>query len=389
MDRIPLQELKAPEPIINPQLQQVPANSPNTIKTNIVTAPNYSYKEYKQGNEVLDRMYFDPKTQKEINVGTFDEFKYGGMKLPKFTYGAEFDETIPNPEHSNIINPLTMQKNYMLRKNMDNMAFNQMVGNTDPRFSNYDSDYQNALNKTRNEVNAANRISQETPEEEVQLANDVIDKQHGWNHNDPLTKPKPTTLDPNNKNFDWGKLAKIGQNYGNFALQNAGNIYDLTRKQDPLQKYDRAKASLITPDFRDANQKYLWAKKALANVSGGNAGTALANIQQAHVNNVMNRAQIQQAADNTNAGILNQNSQFNTEIAYREAEAQAKDRAMRQNVNSQAVHSMASNFGKFSKSGKQDNIDQDTLAMFQWRYQNEPEFKALIDKFSNSKGSIS
>lgn len=80
---MPMKGLESNEPSINPQLQAVPANRPSTIKTNIVTGPNMSYKEYKQGNEVLDRMYFDPQTKKEIEL---TGFKYGG-KLPKYEFG--------------------------------------------------------------------------------------------------------------------------------------------------------------------------------------------------------------------------------------------------------------------------------------------------------------
>ena len=152
-----------------------------------------------------------------------------------------------------------------------------------------------------------------------------------------------------------------------------------------MQSYARTKASLITPDFRDANQKYLWAKEALGNASGGSAGAFLANIQKAHVDNVMNRAQIQQTADNTNAQIGNQVNQFNTEIAYREAEARAKDAAMKENVKSKTIHSIANNFGEAIKSGKQTNMDQKELAIFQWRYKNEPGFREHIDSFSNKK----
>ena len=187
-------------------------------------------------------------------------------------------------------------------------------------------------------------------------------------------------------NIDWSKTDKLG-NLFNFIGQNVGNIYDLTRKNEPLQKYERTTGKYITPDFRDANQKYLWAKQALGNASGGSAGAFLANIQKAHVDNVMNRAQIQQTADNTNAQIGNQVNQFNTEIAYREAEARAKDAAMKENVRSQAIASLGSSFGKATKSGKQDNIDQDTLKMFQWRYKNEPGFKKYIDNFSTEKDS--
>ena len=188
---------------------------------------------------------------------------------------------------------------------------------------------------------------------------------------------------PNDKNFDWGSLKTASQDYGNFALQNAGNIYDLTRKQDPLQKYDRAIAKFLDPSaaMRDATEQTRRAEYNVRGASVGNAGTYLANRVGLNAQNIMTKDRIRQQYENANVGIANQTNQFNTEIAYREAEAQAKDRAMRQNVNSQAVHSMASNFGKFSKSSKQDNMDQKELDLFMYRYKNEPGFKEQVDKF--------
>jgi len=189
--------------------------------------------------------------------------------------------------------------------------------------------------------------------------------------------------DPNDKNFDWGSLAQTGQSLGNFALQNAGNIYDLTRKQDPLQKYARAKASFLDPSaaIRNAMEHTRRAEYNIRNASGGNAGTYLANRVGLNAQNISMVDAIRQQYANANAGIANQNSQFNTEIAYREAEAQAKDRAMRQNVNSQAIHSMASNFGKASKASKENSMDQKELDLFMYRYKNEPGFKEQVDKF--------
>jgi len=183
--------------------------------------------------------------------------------------------------------------------------------------------------------------------------------------------------------FDWKGLAQTGQSLGNFAMQNAGNIYDLTRKQDPLQKYDRATAKFLDPSsaIQDALAQTRRAEYNVRGASGGNAGTYLSNRVALNAQNTENLARIHQNYQNANAQISNQNSQFNTEIAYREAEAQAKDRAMRQNVNSQAIHSMASNFGKASKASKENSMDQKELDMFMYRYKNEPGFKEQVDKF--------
>ena len=186
--------------------------------------------------------------------------------------------------------------------------------------------------------------------------------------------------------YDWKGMAG---NIANFAAQNAGNIYDLTRKNEPLQKYERAKASYLdnTAAMRDAEQEARRDEYAVRGASGGNAGTYLANRVGLNTAKVMNKDRIRQQYANANAQIGNQNAQFNAEIAYREAEARAKDAAMKENVRSQAIASLGSSFGKATKSGKQDNIDQDTLKMFQWRYKNEPGFKKYIDNFSTEKDS--
>ncbi len=269
-----------------------------------------------------------------------NSFKYGGLKLPKYAYG---DLT---PEQQ-----FVKAKFMGAEQNQKNLAFNQMVGKTPtPYQSSTNFDFAAADAKQQAEI-------------------DAVDNRK--------------VTDPNDRNFDWGKLKMVGQDYGNFALQNAGNIYDLTRKQDPLQKYDRAKASFLDPSsaIRDALAQTRRAEYNVRNASGGNAGTYLANRVGLNAQNTENLARIHQNYANANAGIANQNSQFNTEIAYREAEAQAKDRAMRQNVNSQAVHSMASNFGKASKASKENSMDQKELDLFMYRYKNEPGFKEQVDKF--------
>ena len=196
--------------------------------------------------------------------------------------------------------------------------------------------------------------------------------------NNPNAKKPIEETDPNSKNFDWGNLA---MNVGNFAGQNMGNIYDLSRKNAPLQKYDRATASYLdaTAAMRDANEQTRRAEYNIRGASGGNAGTYLANRVGLNAQNIMTKDRIRQQYANANAGIANQTNQFNTEIAYREAEARAKDAAMKENIRSQAIHGIGTSFGKATKSGKQDEMDQKTLEMYK-QYYNNPQFRAALKK---------
>ena len=369
MEILPMKKLEYPEMEIKSDFKQVPANKPSTIKTNIVTGPNMSYKEYKQGNEVMDRMYFKPGTEEEIEV---TGFKYGGRKLPKFWTGGKMVNGTWVPDNYDIITAHNATNSY---KPGTIGYYDSMNSPDKPSNDSLQSSYGPDVlpwNRSNDSGNSAAYDNTVNPQQFQEVTS---------NSKSNIGSPKVT--DPNDKNFDWGKLKTVGQNYGNFALQNAGNIYDLTRKQDPLQKYDRATAKFLDPSsaIRDALAQTRRAEYNVRGASGGNAGTYLSNRVALNAQNTENLARIHQNYQNANAQISNQNSQFNTEIAYREAEAQAKDRAMRQNVNSQAIHSMASNFGKMSKSSKQDNMEQKELDMFMYRYKNEPGFKEQVDKF--------
>jgi len=332
-----------------------------------------------------------------------NSFKYGGRKLPKYYTGGEIEDDL-TPEQ------LFLKTKFMgAEQNQRNLAFNQMTGNTT---SGYNTPQSSWLNPAAIQASSDAMVEDSYPETQNNIPTNqpnaylirkdkngklIFDNPNAYKAQKPFdfaaadarqqaeidAVDNRKVTDPNDKNFDWGSLAQTGQSLGNFALQNAGNIYDLTRKQDPLQKYARAKASFLDPSsaIRDALAQTRRAEYNIRNASGGNAGTYLANRVGLNAQNTENLARIHQNYANANAGIANQNSQFNTEIAYREAEAQAKDRAMRQNVNSQAIHSMASNFGKASKASKENSMDQKELDLFMYRYKNEPGFKEQVDKF--------
>lgn len=200
-----------------------------------------------------------------------------------------------------------------------------------------------------------------------------------------LKKTPPSPPDEGTP-FDWKDAA--GQ-AANFIGQNAGNIYDLTRKNEPLTTYDRAQAKYLDPTQARKDEQYNY-RQSLENVRTGSMGsgaTLLANTNAARNRASTNTARINQAYDDANAQIGNQVNQYNTNISMQEKIAREANAAALENTRSKAIHGLGESFGKGTKSGKQTQMDQKELGMFQWRYQNEPGFKAHVDNFSkNNKG---
>ncbi len=331
-----------------------------------------------------------PKFTYEVGKGTMKEqmdaytkesgmsFKYGGQ-MPKYKLGDGNLPTNFNFERSRAFNQ---------EQNQRNLAFNQMTGNKNPGYSNpnvsamtdegegvvvpgvpvpkYETDYTNALGP-----------DWYSKEESRKRENESMAR---------IPDNSFTQMNPNSKNFDWGKLAMQG---ANFLGQNAGNIYDLTRKNEPLETYDLMTAKYLDPTQAIAGENYIGrqTRKAIPGLVGGNAGAAM-NLLGANKAGTASRiGRLRETYDNANAQIANQTNQFNTGIKKDQAVARAANAAALENVRSQAIHKGGESFGKMTKSGRQDNMDQDTLKMFQWRYQNEPGFRKYIDNFSTQNNS--
>ena len=326
-------------------------------------------------------------------------FKYGG-NMPKYYWGGVdgktwIDDNQPTAgfqsdawqqssgpvnnvgENSNINNLITNEDYNKFRQHSLKMTNSQIVGPTDEeRNIGKITDKDNISLANAGRKQAANKMSGES--QYLPDNNNV--------RNNPINASiaKGVQREPSPNNFDWQNAISQG---ANFLGQNAGNIYDLTRKNEPLETYERAKANYLndTAAMRDAEQEARRAEVGIKNASAGNAGTYLANRIGLNTSNIMNKDRIRQAYANANAEIGNKNAQFNAEIARSEAIARAANAAAKQNVNSQAIHSIGSNFGKMTKSNKEDAMDQNELAMFQWRYQNEPGFRDHVNKFSTKK----
>jgi gas vesicle protein len=128
-------------------------------------------------------------------------------------------------------------------------------------------------------------------------------------------------------------------------------------------------------------------RKAIPGLVGGNAGAAMALLGANKAGTATRIGRLRETYDNANAQIGNQVNQYNTGIKKDQAVARAANAAALENVRSQSIHKGAEAFGKMTKSSRQDNTEQDTLKMFQWRYQNEPGFRKYIDNFSTQNNS--
>jgi gas vesicle protein len=379
--RVPWQEYipgteKSGVAIENKPLEK-PVSSPNWGSTTIL----------KDGRHL--RAYPDGHTEivgnprKVVNVGNLEKKKYGGQMLPKFLVGGRYIDGVwveDNQPTAGFQTDAWQQSSGPVNNIGENSNVNNLITNKDfNKFKNANAEITNdqiinqnnkdrMIGNTNARMHQANRLSGES--QYLPDNNNV--------RNNPNLKQTQRETDPNSKNFDWGSLAL---NAGNFAGQNMGNIYDLSRKNAPLQKYDRATGKFLDPTKAIAGENYIYrqTKNTLPGLTGGNAGATMALLFANKANTATRIGRLRETYDNANAQIGNQLSQYNTEIAYREAEARAKDAAMKENIRSQAIHGIGSSFGKATKSGKQDEMDEKTLAMYK-EYYNNPQFRAALKK---------
>ena len=203
--------------------------------------------------------------------------------------------------------------------------------------------------------------------------------------NDALStfrKQNPSTSDTgDNESFDWKGVAG---NVANFAAQNAGNIYNLSRYNKPeVETYERAKAKYLDPTQARNDEQYNY-RQSLENVRTGSMGsgaTLLANTNAARNRASVNTARINKEYENANAQIGNENNRYNTELAYREVIANAQNRARNRSGKGEAIGDIGEKFGMATKANKQGQVDQETLKLMM-EYYNTPEFQK---KMKNSK----
>jgi hypothetical protein len=191
-----------------------------------------------------------------------------------------------------------------------------------------------------------------------------------------LTPPKRPN-GPDEDSFNWkDALEKVG----NFAAQNAGNIYNLSRYNKPeVETYERAQAKYLDPTQARKDEQYNY-RQSLENVRTGSMGsgaTLLANTNAARNRASVNTARINKEYENANAQIGNENNRYNTELAYRETIANAQNRARNRSGKGEAIGDIGEKFGMATKANKQGNMDQNTLELMM-KYYNTPEFQKMM-----------
>lgn len=370
MEILPMKKLEYPEMEIKSEFKQVPANKPSTIKTNIVTGPNMSYKEYKQGNEVMDRMYFKPGTEEEIEV---TGFKYGGKMLPKFDLGGKMVNGTWVPDNYDIITAHNATNSY---KPGTIGYYDSMNSPDKPSNDSLQSSYGPDVlpwNRSNDSGNSAAYDNTVNPQQFQEVTS---------NSKSNIGSPKVT--DPNSNKFDWKGL---GSNIAMGLANNAGNIYNLSRYDKPeVESYERMKATYLDPSaaLRDAEAQTRRAEYNVRGASGGNAGTYLSNRVALNAQNTINKARIHTDYQNANAGISNSVGQYNNELARQEVIANAQNRARNRSGKGEAIGSMGSNIADQMMDNKKGNMDQETLGLLM-KYYDTPEFQRIMKEYKDKK----
>jgi hypothetical protein len=356
------------------------ASLEDSKKVPVVNHPNYNQ--------------YIPGIEKSVQLGNIEQYEHGGRKLPKYEFGKltpEDDQLGYVPR--NQVDKMRMQQATL---NNQNKQFNSSAWSPEELQASSDALVEESYNDTP--------ITNSTPASTINQANSYPirrDKNGKLIFDTPSTNT--TNSNYNQEAYD-AELARmnaaggrgkketnwkntLGQ-VGNFAAQNAGNIYDLiNRKKNEVEKYDRLKPSYLDPtaSLRDAQMQANRAEYNVRGASGGNAGTYLSNRVALNAQNTINKDRIRKEYANINAGISNQIGQYNNELSRAEVIANAQNRAVNDNIRRQAIGSLGSNFGQASLANKKGEMDQSMMDMLP-KMINDPAFKKYYEEWAKKNG---
>ena len=269
------------------------------------------------GKELADKIKNHPEFKKEM-----------GGKLPMYQDGA----VVPASGSSNYFNTPSLNN-----ESINQYKFQQFLNNKERGFS--------APQSTFNPYSVESWKFQQQLDKDgalygnsAELVSDQYTPAQNWNAQGLAGKINPNAGSPSGnvqgnlgvqgppkiegEGFDW---ANAGKQVGNFALQNAGNIYDLYRSTQDNSKLNLARYSpeLLSAEksLFDNQRMYSEGKRQTAEASGGNASTYLGNlgalrgqkmaadldtrVQFGNIN-----AQIANAAKLYNAGAIDKETMF-------------------------------------------------------------------------------
>jgi hypothetical protein len=307
--------------------------------------------------------------------GSIPMYMKGGM-LPKFEDGNVFDEENPFG-----YKPQNLAEQYKINlANTNRNAYKNDEQTNEDRM---------ALNNFWNSV-LASKPQNNTPSSNLKFSDSgvAMTKMSDLDETDlPEIKLKQTTRKEFNKRnpqldndkLNWGK---IGSQVSMGLLQNAGNIYNLSRYNKPeVETYGRVKANLLNPKqaLQDVRNQTNLSKQLLKTSGGVGVGGYYANVTGLNSKYNQDIARTNQSYDNANASIRNQIDQYNNQVAMQEAIANAQNRARVRSGKGEAIAGIGQNIaGQFADTKKGD-MDQKTLQLFM-QYYNNPQFRDAMKK---------
>lgn len=321
-------------------------------------------------------------------------FKFGGKKLPKYEFG------VLTPEEK-----FRKKQVMTAEQNQKNLAFNKMTGNTNPGYNTpqgsaftpemiqassdamVEDSYPESASTTpinqpktypiRKDKNG--KLLFDTP---TSTANNAGSKRDQELYDAELARMNASGGRDSNK-FDWKNT--LGQ-VGNFAAQNAGNIYNLSRYNKPeIENYERLKATYLDPTaaIRDANDQARRAEYNVRGASAGNAGTYLSNRVALATQNTINKDRIRKEYANTNAGIANSVGQYNNELARQEVIANAMNRARNRSGKGEAISQIGKNYNQQVLDTKKGKMEESMMQMLP-KLVNDPSFMKFYEEYKKN-----
>lgn len=336
-----------------------------------------------------DYEQFIPGINKSQQKVMTEEFKYGGKKLPKYKFGVLTPEE-EGEDLESVWNKSSAKIDAQHGWNSNNKVTSSVWSPEELQASSdalIEEGYTNPNSPVINTTPTANtypirrdkngKLIFDTP---TAPTSSVGTKRDQELYDAELARMNASGGRDSNK-FDWKNT--LGQ-VGNFAAQNAGNIYNLSRYNKPeVEKYERLKATYLDPSaaLRDAEAQTRRAEYNVRGASGGNAGTYLSNRVALNAQNVINKDRIQREYQNANAGIANNIGQYNTELARQEVIANAQNRARTRSGKGEAIGSLGSNVANQMVDNKRAKMDQSMMEMLP-KMMNNPEFQKFYAEWA-------
>ena len=192
---------------------------------------------------------------------------------------------------------------------------------------------------------------------------------------------------PEPEGFDW---ANAGKQVGNFALQNAGNLYDLYRSTQDNSKLNLSRMSPTlldkTQDLANNQRIYSEGKRQTAEASQGNASTYLNNMYANRASKFANDLNINTTYGNLNASIDNAAKLYNAGAIDKETMFKLQAEGMNRNLRGQALAGMGQNFMNQGLTNDKTSMDEKTLNLFT-KNMKDPTFRKDLLEFMNKKES--